>query len=274
MCLADGAAKMSSSRVIKAGRDEQQISGFSFDTVLRAGTPAAALPAENSGEFIPMALFDPSELTSKGVMAPQRHAAPDLTSEPPADPAPPSKTITDEDLQRYQEESYQRGLQDGKSLAERGLLNVFKSLRTATEGLQQARDKLLRESEEDLLQLALAIARKVIGREVREDRKIVLNLIKMALATLSSQDELLIRVHPDDYALLTTSLSGTVRHELAAINFTLKPDVTIEIGSCQIEAERGTVDAGFEAQLDEIYRRLVEERTDSVAQASGAGEQA
>lgn len=259
---------MPSSKVIKAGTDELQIGGFDFDSVLRDGIPPASKHQTTSGDFRPMPLFDPSELKGKLTFT-----LPSTAPEPVADPLPtqpPANMISEEDLQRYQEESYQRGLQDGKSLAERGLLNVFKSLRTAAEEMLQAREKLLRDSEDDLLQLSMAVARKIINREVAQDRQIVLRLVGLAIENLSEKDQLVIRVHPDDHALLTSGMKDQVSRDLAAVSFVFKPDPGVEIGSCQIETQRGTVDAGFEAQLDEVYRRLLDERIDFTPAAEAA----
>jgi flagellar assembly protein FliH len=266
LCLAGGAAKMSSSKVIKAGDEELQVGDFSFQSILKGGLLQNIKTTEKTECFTPLALFDTSELGTKGIFVP--NIQPEETT--PAEPALPSGTyISDEDLQRYQEESYQRGLQDGKNLAERGLFNVFKGMRTAAEDLQLLREKVLRDSEDDLLSLAFAIAKKIITREVAQDRLIVLQLIKTAVSGLNEQDELIIRLHPDDHALLTSNNSMTLQKELSVARFQLKQDPAVEIGSCQIETERGTVDAGFVAQLEEIYRRLLEERTTGVV-AEGA----
>lgn len=263
MCWVAGAAKMSSSRIIKPGERDAQISGFSFQALQRG--VAAALPATPAGKeagFVRFDLFDTSELGNSAALS--GNAPLDVPSQAPS---VPGAFVSDADLQRYQEESYQRGLQDGKNLAERGLLNVFKGLRTAAEVIQSLREKVLRDSEDDLLALSLAVARKVIAREVVQDRDTVLRLIRSALQALNEQDALVIRIHPDDHALLMTSQNSALKNELAAVKFTLKPDPTIEIGSCQIEAERGTVDTGFEVQLEEVYRHLLEERTKGIATA-------
>lgn len=260
---------MPSSKVIKAGTDELQIGGFDFDSVLRDGIPTASKHQTTSGDFRPMPLFDPSELKGK-LLFTLPSVAPEPTALEATPPPQPINMISEEDLQRYQEESYQRGLQDGKSLAERGLFNVFKSLRTAAEEMLQTREKLLRDSEDDLLQLSMAVARKIINREVAQDRQIVLRLVGLAIENLSEKDQLVIRVHPDDHALLTSGMKDQVSRDLAAVNFVFKPDPGVEIGSCQIETQRGTVDAGFEAQLDEVYRRLLDERIDFTSAAEAA----
>jgi len=257
LCLPGGEVKMSSSKVVKANNDLTLIDRFSFQSIVRGGGAAAKYAQTKNTDFVPLALFDSSELGDKQNFI-AKHPVPDS---PEAPPPPPGSFVSDEDLQRYQEESYQRGLQDGKNLAERGLIHVFKGLRTATEELQTLREKALRDSEDDLLALTMAVARKVVGREVAEDRHIVLQLIRTVLQDLNGRDELLIRVHPDDHALLITNQNEALKKELGSITFTLKADPTVELGSCQIETEWGTVDASFETQMEEIYRRLREERT-------------
>lgn len=249
---------MPSSKIIKAATQDLPISPFSFRQVTQSPLAVASQPtADDGARFVPLEIFDPTEIGSKVGLAPPQPAV-----ETP--PEVPGRFVSDQELEKELQESYQRGLQDGKNLAERGLVHVFKAMRTASEELQQQREKVLRDSEEDLLALAIAVARQVIHQEVMQDRGIVLRVIKAALETLSDNDELVIRVHPDDYALLTTSQNQALQQELASFRYTLKADTTIPPGCCQVDTTRGTVDASFEAQLEELYRRMREER------ASGA----
>lgn len=236
------------------------ICDFSFRPVNQAAPTSAGEPAdEGSGVFVPLEIFDPSELGGRISIKTSKPAV-------EAEPEVPGKFVSDQDLERELQESYQRGLQDGKNLAERGLVNVFKSMRTASEELQQLREKVLRDSEDDLLALVIAIARRVIHHEVSHNRQLVLQVIKAALRNLNDKDQLLVRVHPDDHALLSSSQDQVLRQELAALNCTLKADATLLPGSCQVETTLGTVDASFEGQLEEIYRQMLEERA-SMAEA-------
>jgi flagellar assembly protein FliH len=249
---------MPSSKVIKAETASLPICDFSFRPVSQGATASAADQAdEGNAAFVPLEIFDPSEMGGRiGLHAPKPSAE--------AVPEIPGKFISDEELERGLQESYQRGLQDGKNLAERGLLNVFKSMRTASEELQQLREKVLRDSEDDLLALSIAVARRVIHHEISQNRLLVTKVIKAALRNLSDKDQLVVRVNPDDQALLTTSQDQGLRQELAALNCTLKPDASLLPGSCQVETMLGTVDASFEGQLEEIYRQMLEERTSVV----------
>lgn len=254
---------MSSSRIIKSYADNHEISDFSFGDIARGIKPNQAAQPAAGGGFVPLGIFDLSEVGSKCGIAPRVEV-----SDP--EESPPGRFVSDEELQRTQDEAYQRGLQDGKNLAERGLLHVFKSLRTAAEDLQMAREKVLRDSEDHLLDMTMLIAKKVIVREVQQDRQTVVRLIHAAVSSLNTRDDLVIRVNPDDHALLLSSSDGLLRQEMAGVKFELKPDPTVTVGGCLVETRLGTVDAGLEAQLEEFYRSLLEAQSSRV---SGAGEE-
>lgn len=236
---------MSSSRIIKYQPDgnAENMPSFNFRPIAQA-----ANEQRSGGGFVPLALFDSSELT--GVVAVAQKGAID----------PDSVVLSEDELNRRLQEAFANGLAEGKNLAERGLLNVFKALRTASEAIHTLREKVLRESEEELLNLIMMVARKVILREISQDRGILAEVVQNAIAGLSERDEIIVRLNPDDYALATTGRDDLLRKELMSDRMSLKPDPTVLAGCCMIDTDMGTINASIDAQLDEIYRRLLEER--------------
>lgn len=253
MCWAEGATKMPLSRIIKSSVASEGISSFNFNSISGTGGLKLSESKESPVGFTPLGIFDTSEVGGRVGIPPKVESG-----EQPE--APPGRFVADEDMQKMQDESYQRGLEDGKNLAERGLQHVFRSLRTAAEDLQMLREKVLRESEDHLLDLVMAVARKVLLREVRQDRQIVVKVIQKAIADLLKTDDLVIRVNPDDHALITSSADSLLKNEISAARFELKPDPAVMIGGCLVETGLGTVDARLEAQLEEIFRAMLEEQ--------------
>lgn len=235
---------MSSSRIIKFQPDgnPENIPSFNFRPI--GQTP----DNQGGGGFVPLSLFDTSELTGVGVAAQKGTQEPD------------GVVLSEAELNRRLQEAFGNGLAEGKNLAERGLFNVFKALRTASETIHSLRDKVLRESEDELLNLIIMVARKVILREVSQDRGILSDVLQSAIAGLSERDEITVRLNPDDYALATTGHDDLLARELASDRMNLKPDPTVLAGCCMIDTEMGTINASIDAQLDEIYRRMLEER--------------
>lgn len=239
---------MSSSRIIKSQPGDEAVSvPFNFRPIRQAVEAQAT--GDAGKRFVPMSLFDPSELRGG------RAASPGQSDEPPG------LTISEDELNARLRESFQNGLQEGKNLAERGLVNVFRALRTASEGLHSVRDKVLRESEDELVRLIILVARKVILKEVAQDRSILSEVVRNAVAGISERDEITIRLNPDDYALVSADRGDLLNRELVTDRMRIKPDPTMLPGFCQVDTEMGTIDASIDAQLDEIYRRLLEERS-------------
>jgi flagellar assembly protein FliH len=236
---------MSSSRIIKYQPDEnaESMPSYSFRPIGQAPDNQGT-----GGGFVPLGLFDTSELT--GIVAVAQKNIPE----------PDTIAMSEEELNTRLHEAFENGLAEGKNLAERGLFNVFKALRTASEGIHTLREKVLRESEDELLNLIIMVARKVILKEIAQDRSILSEVVKSAIAGLSERDEITVRLNPDDYSLATTGHDELLRKELISDRMSLKPDPTVLSGCCMIDTDMGTINASIDAQLDEIYRRLLEER--------------
>ena len=246
------------SRIIKSGQAAGSgLGALVFRPISQAVAGQAA--DEAACGFVPMGIFDTSELSEK-------RAA--VHGEVQESVEPPGITLMEEELQHRLSESFQNGLIEGKNLAERGLLNVFRSLRIAAEDVHALREKVMRESEDEIVKLIMMVSRKVILREVTLDRKILVNVLQAAMAAVSERDEITVRLNPDDYILVTANHEEYFRKELMTDKLRLKSDPTLSQGFCQIDSEMGTIDAGIDSQLNEIFRRLLDERT--LATAGGA----
>ena len=180
----------------------------------------------------------------------------------------PTIEITEDDLNQRISAAFDEGLKEGKELAERGLINVFRALRASSETIHNLRDKIFRESEDELINLIMLVARKVIIREIAQDRSILNEVVKHALAGLSAREEITVRINPDDYQHATSGRDDLLHKELLNERLLLKPDPSVAVGFCLVDTEMGTIDASLDGQMDQIYRSLLEQRTVAVVEES------
>jgi flagellar assembly protein FliH len=240
---------MSSSKIIKQiDHDKTGITEFSFSNIGHSGFVAPH--QQNSGGFVPMGLYQGGD-------------QPDVDADA-VDAGPPPIEISEDDLNQRISDSFNDGLKEGKELAERGLVNVFRALRASAETIHNLRDKIYRESEDEVINLIMLVARKVIIREVTEDRTILAGVVKNALDGLSVREEVTVRINPEDYALATSGRDETLKNELLSERLLLKSDPTVAAGFCLVDTAMGTVDASLDAQIEQLYRTLLEQRTASV----------
>ncbi|HRH41971.1 MAG TPA: FliH/SctL family protein [Pyrinomonadaceae bacterium] len=106
--------------------------------------------------------------------------------------------------------------------------------------------------EPQLIELALQIAKKIVGREVTIDREIALTLVKVSLGKLHTRSIAEVHLNPADFAFVQT-------HQ-EKLNFRgsleLVEDKSISVGGCLVHTETGDIDARIESQFDEIAHGL------------------
>jgi flagellar biosynthesis/type III secretory pathway protein FliH len=107
----------------------------------------------------------------------------------------------------------------------------------------------------DLARLAVRIAEKILARALALDPALVVDLCAAALAGLAGDRSIVLRVHPEDVALVEAARER-LRGVGAAGELAVRSDPTIGRGGCVVESELGRVDGRLEAQLAAIERGL------------------
>jgi flagellar assembly protein FliH len=175
-----------------------------------------------------------------------------LREEPPG--------ISEEEMFQRVQEGFDKGFEEGKRQAERGLANVFRALREAVDELIGLREQVLRDSEEDLLKLAIMVARKVIHQEITADPLILAKVVAAAVNSASEREDIVIRLNPEDHRLVAAHRSLYLNGFNDDRVLDLKSDDSVTPGGCIVDTAMGEIDARTDAQLDEIFRRLLEEK--------------
>jgi flagellar assembly protein FliH len=149
---------------------------------------------------------------------------------------------------------FSEGEAAGRSRAAAEVQPVIERLARSIEELGGLRAKLRRESEADIVKLSLAIARRVLRREMAVDPDAMQGLVVAALQKIQAQDICRVRVHPSHAAQLTKwfqQSAGSQGVEVVADN-------SREPGSLIFETDRGDLDVSVDSQLQEIERGLAD----------------
>lgn len=111
--------------------------------------------------------------------------------------------------------------------------------------------------EPELLKLAVDIARKIVRREVAENREFIFDAVRAGLHQLAERQNLKIRVNPSDYQFVREH-----RADLVAGFETEQMDVIedrrVDEGGWAIESPNGHLDGRIETQLREVEKSLLE----------------
>jgi len=142
----------------------------------------------------------------------------------------------------------------GRNRAAAELQPVMERLARSIEEIANLRARLRREAEADVVQLALAIARRVMRRELAADPDALRGLVLAALDKLRGQEISRVKVHPSHVALVKSCLQPAVSGLLVEV----LADPSREVGSVIFETARGNLDASVDSQLREIERGLAD----------------
>jgi flagellar assembly protein FliH len=138
----------------------------------------------------------------------------------------------------------------GRSRAAAELQPVLARMARTIDELAGLRPRLRREAEADMVKLAIAIARRVIHRELAVDPDALHGLVLAALEKLQVQEISRVRVHASQVA----AISALLRERPGGAAIEVAADPSGDPGAAVFETTRGNLDASVESQLSEIER--------------------
>jgi type III secretion protein L len=117
------------------------------------------------------------------------------------------------------------------------------------------RDRLLAGAGRELVSLALALARKVLGDELASREAAVADLAARALGEARERREVVLRVNPGDAPAIREA-EGRLGAVLARARLAVREDAAVPRGAVVVDTEAGRLDGGIEAQLEHLGRAL------------------
>jgi flagellar assembly protein FliH len=157
-------------------------------------------------------------------------------------------------------EAYDLGMAEGLKRGVAQLKQELAMLITTLSGLigEMTREKkeFLNRMESEVLNLAFAIAEKVLNHEIATDKDVICKVLGGALKKIVDQEGMRIRVNPDDYRYLMERKADIFPGLEGVKGIMLEEDATIGRGSAVIDSVFGEVDARLDQQLSELKAAL------------------
>lgn len=161
----------------------------------------------------------------------------------------------EEEAKILKENAQREGFNQGIMIAKEQLM----SFRNATEEFMHAKEASIGIIQEDLADLALKIAGKIIKREASVDKTIVLSIISDVMKEIGKDEKhIIIKVHPDEADEVRMNLPNLFPSLQSEVRMLIEADETVELGSCIVETKNGLVDARFSTQLDILQNAFIE----------------
>lgn len=164
-----------------------------------------------------------------------------------------AQTVEQEAMNRGIESGKTEGFEQGRAEAER----LVERLHLIIDAAIRRRTDIMEESETQIIQLVLQIARKVIKVISENQKNIVINNVIQSLRRMKKRSDVVIRVNLADLKLTTDHTREIMAKIETVQNVKVLEDSTVDPGGCIIETDFGQIDARISTQLQEIEDQIL-----------------
>ena len=200
-------------------------------------------------------VVEPYDWSGTGEPVRPRASAPPPPQAPAPAPMPDAPSMTSTERAIIERDAFGQGYAQGERAgAEAAAARseaVLQRLKQTVGELQALRAEMIHKTERQVVQLAIAMARRIVHREISLDPELLSAMARVALDRLGESATATIRLHPDDYAATAGSshqADGVVR---------VVADPMVRRGGCMVHSEFGLIDVSADAQIQELATALL-----------------
>lgn len=122
-----------------------------------------------------------------------------------------------------------------------------------------------------ILDIAFEIAKKIINKEVEEDKEYIIGMIKGMLDDINkTENKIVLKVSPKDVAIVKDKTTEIFSGQGFEAKISVIPDNTIEDGGVILETSNGIIDATIKTQLAIMEQVLRKQDMEQSVEGQGA----
>jgi flagellar biosynthesis/type III secretory pathway protein FliH len=153
---------------------------------------------------------------------------------------------------------FEEGFHEGEQAEQARLQAARRAAEDALDVIRANEERWSDSISENIVALAVAVARHVVDRELALDPGIVEHIVSRAIAAFPIDQPVRVRVNPNDLAVLDAAgltaadgMDGTAQRPAHWI-----ADAQVKSGGCVVEGRDRIVDGRVDTALERVYRRL------------------
>ena len=171
----------------------------------------------------------------------------------PADaPASPPDTTSAAERDAFAR-GYAQGERAGRESAAQHGETMVRRLVATIEEIASLRAGMMRKTERELVRLAVAMAERIVRREVEGDAEMLTAMARVAIDRLGENVAATIHLNPADYDAMMAVRQGTPFPGSVQV----VSDPQVGRGGCLVKSAFGVVDAGIDTQIREMSQALL-----------------
>jgi flagellar assembly protein FliH len=157
-----------------------------------------------------------------------------------------------------QKKGFNQGREDGFKEGQAEVERLVNRVHVILEKAMEKRGEILDQTESQVIELVLLIAKKVVKVISENQKNVVINNIGQALRKLKTKSDVIVKVNLADLQLATEHAKDFVEMAENAKRLTIVEDTSIDRGGCIIETDFGEIDARIASQLRELEEKILD----------------
>ncbi len=153
-------------------------------------------------------------------------------------------------FEKGHKEGYEKGVAEVERLVDR--------MHRILEAVMQRREEILADTESQIVELVILMARKVIKILSENQKNVVMANTMAALKKVKTRGEVTLRVNLEDVKLTSEHAQEFIQHVENIKGITVLEDSSVERGGCIVETDFGAIDARISSQLQELENKILE----------------
>lgn len=155
-------------------------------------------------------------------------------------------------------EGFSSGREEGFKEGSAEVNRLIERMHTIVEKTMEKRQEILSETEQQIVDLVLLLARKVVKVISENQKNVVISNVIHALRKVKTKGDVTIRVNLLDVQMTTDHIKDFLEHAESVQNITVVEDIGVDQGGCIVETDFGSIDARISSQLHELEQKIIE----------------
>ncbi len=177
-----------------------------------------------------------------------------------------TQSVEESKKQGY-ELGFEEGVIQGKDHGWKEVESNIQQSSKLVEEAHQYKSSIIAEAEPFLVELSVAIARRIIGEELKCNEEVIISVVQQAMTRIENMKRVSLCVHPEQFHYIQKNREEWLKIVSQEIEVKIILDRKVSFGSCLIRSDEGTIDAEIEVQLSNVKDELM-----SIALGSGSND--
>lgn len=149
---------------------------------------------------------------------------------------------------------YERGFEEGRS---REQADRIASIDTLLREAKRKKENAVRAIEERVVELAVNIAERIIGKSLEIEPGLASNIVRDTLSGIIGGEQVALKVSEEDYTEINNRYDQWLGTAGGIREFRIEVDRRLRRGDCVVETEGGIIDAVVRHRIDFLVEELL-----------------